>query len=164
MTSLSTYARLFPDRLTPAMRWRLEAEQREQEQAAEQRREKIRQRLERQRERKRNDAAVLRAEIDALRGEMRERDIASVHTVVETVTEHTDRIVGDAKAVFQTLADIDNKHDKRLAAIEAAAPASIRATNFKFARERADDDVLPNPLRYREQATAALQYRVTEND
>ena len=131
-------------------RWREEAEQREQEFARQRRLE------ERKRQRAAEavaatECARLRAEIEALRIEMEERDKAVVRGLTEAMIEHLNEIVDDAdRFVKRTIGELHDKVDQRFAALEEKIAATLPEgrREFQFARERDTSEItdLPNPL------------------
>ena len=145
----SDYHNLRPADPRGLERWREDNAKREEEFARQRRREK----LKRQRAAEavaRTECARLRAEIEALRIEMEERDRAVVRGLTEAMIEHLNEIVGDAdRFVKRTIAELHDKVDQRLAALEEKIAATFPEgrREFQFARER-DDEVteLPNPL------------------
>ena len=146
----SDYHNLRPADPRELERWREEAEQREQEFA--------RERRQSERERQRAAEAVaatecgqLRAEIEALRIEMEERDDAVVRGLSEAMIEHLNEIVDDAdRFVKRTINELYDKVDQRLAALEQRIAATLPEgrREFQFARERDTSEItdLPNPL------------------
>jgi hypothetical protein len=131
-------------------KWREDNAQREEEFARERRLE--------ERERQRTAEAVaatecarLRAEIEALRIEMEERDKAVVRGLTEAMIEHLNEIVDDAdRFVKRTIGELHDKVDQRFAALEEKIAATLPEgrREFQFARERDTSEItdLPNPL------------------
>jgi hypothetical protein len=138
------------------VRWREEAEQREQEFA--------RQRRLEERERQRAAEALaatecaqlraeltnLRAELANLRGELDQRRRAEFEAIMEAVVDYSNDVFDQVKALTKLmLAELFDKIDSTFAALQARVDAVLPDTKgaFRFARER-DDEVseLPNPL------------------
>jgi hypothetical protein len=130
--------------------WREDTAQREEEFA----RERCREERERQRAAEAvaaTECARLRAEIEALRIEMEERDEAVVRGLAEGMIEHLNEIVDDAdRLVKRTINELYDKVDQRLAALEQRIAATLPEgrREFQFARERDTSEItdLPNPL------------------
>ena len=97
------------------------------------------------------ECARLRAEIEALRIEMEERDKAVVRGLTEAMIEHLNEIVDDAdRFVKRTIGELHDKVDQRFAALEEKIAATLPEgrRKFQFARERDTCEItdLPNPL------------------
>jgi DNA anti-recombination protein RmuC len=126
----SDYRNLRPADPRGLERWREDNAQREEEFARERRREERAQRRAAEAVAA-TECARLRAEIEALRIEMEERDDAVVRGLSEAMIEHLNEIVDDAdRLVKRTINELFDKVDQRLAALEE----KIAATD------------LPNPL------------------
>ena len=131
-------------------KWREDNARREEEFARQRRRE------ERKRQRAAEavaatECARLRAEIEALRIEMEERDKAVVRGLTEAMIEHLNEIVDDAdRFVKRTIGELHDKVDQRFAALEEKIAATLPEgrRKFQFARERDTSEItnLPNPL------------------
>lgn len=124
--------------------WREDNARREEEFA----RERCREERERQRA---AEYARLRAEIEALRIEVEERDKAVVRGLTEAMIEHLNKIVDNAdRLVMRTIGELHDKVDQRLAALEEKIAATLPEgrREFQFARERGASEItdLPNPL------------------
>jgi hypothetical protein len=146
----SDYHNLRPADPRGLERWREDNAQREEEFARERRREERAQRRAAEAVAA-TECARLRAEIEALRIEMEERDDAVVRGLAEGMIEHLNEIVDDAdKFVKRTINELYDKVDQRLAALEEKIAATLPKGKheFQFARERDTSEIteLPNPL------------------
>jgi DNA replicative helicase MCM subunit Mcm2 (Cdc46/Mcm family) len=146
----SDYHNLRPADPRGLERWSEDNAQREEEFARERRREERAQRRAAEAVAA-TECARLRAEIEALRIEMEERDNAVVRGLAEGMIEHLNEIVDDAdRLVKRTINELYDKVDQRLTILEeriAATPPKGRR-EFQFARERDASEIteLPNPL------------------
>jgi hypothetical protein len=146
----SDYHNLRPADPRGLERWREDNAQREEEFARERRREERAQRRAAEAVAA-TECARLRAEIEALRIEMQERDDAVVRGLSEGMIEHLNEIVDDADSlVKRTINELYDKVEQRLTILEERIAATLPEgrRKFQFAGERDTSDIteLPNPL------------------
>ena len=144
------YRNLRPADPDGLQKWREDNAQREEEFARERRREERAQRRAAEAVAA-TECARLRAEIEALRIEMEERDDAVVRGLSEAMIEHLNEIVDDAdRLVKRTINELYDKVDQRLTILEERIAATLPKgrREFQFARERDASEIteLPNPL------------------
>jgi hypothetical protein len=146
----SDYHNLRPADPRGLERWSEDNAQREEEFARERRREERAQRRAAEAVAA-TECARLRAEIEALRIEMEERDNAVVRGLAEGMIEHLNEIVDDAdRLVKRTINELYDKVDQRLTILEERIAATLPKgrREFQLARERDTSEItdLPNPL------------------
>jgi hypothetical protein len=133
--SAADHLRLFPDTADPLLRFKAEAEQREQELAAERKREAREERRSKAREVTllRAEIECLRSELAAVRDECERRRIEGLEVTAEKITELADRIFNHITGRFAAL---ESQIEKARASVVEAAYGRQPRKDFRFANEK----------------------------